>query len=209
MLILTERRIIMIVKTNPQFITNGHWDKGYYLDRHVVHSEYLGDDAYGHPRFDNEYSEIGRLLYEFKYRNNYSCLENIVDTAVDFIKKAFSNELSSIETIIPVPPTNKFRNYQPTFEIANSIADKLGKYYVEDVLENKSNIESKSLDSHEKNKLDNCIVKRINATRKHSVLLIDDLLKSGSTLNQCVDVLREDPLIDKIYVLSITKTKNS
>lgn len=30
----------------------GNWDIGYVMDRHTSNSEYLGDDAYGHPMFD-------------------------------------------------------------------------------------------------------------------------------------------------------------
>ena len=51
--------------------------------------------------------------------------------------------------------------------------------------------------------------KNKNAIRKHSILLIDDLYKTGLTLTHCVSALREDPLVDKIYVLAVTKTRNT
>ncbi len=196
----------MIVSINPKPII-GNWDRGFSLDQHVIESTYIGVDAYGHDRFDNQYSEIGKLLYQFKYRNNYNCLEHIIDTTMSFINSSFP-EIRNVETVIPVPPT-KNRQYQPTYEIANGIAEALNVYYCEDVLEKISDIEFKSLSSLDKDKLENSIIRKRNSARLHSVLLVDDLMKSGTTLNQCVEVLREDSNIDKIYVLAITKTKNS
>ena len=56
--------------------------------------------------------------------------------------------------------------------------------------------------------LNGTIYQNKHAKRRHSVLLVDDLYKTGATLTECVRVLRGDPLIDKIFVLTITKTKN-
>lgn len=116
--------------------------------------------------------------------------------------------MTQVDTIIPVPPT-KHRDYQPTYEIADEVAKRLHVYCCTNVLENNSNVEAKTLSHEDKHKSQQGIVKVRNATRKHSTLLIDDLYQSGATLSRCVDLLRADPLIDKIYVLTITKTKNS
>ena len=32
---------------------HGPWDAGWVLDKHMLKSTYLGEDAYGHPQFDN------------------------------------------------------------------------------------------------------------------------------------------------------------
>ena len=87
-------------------------------------------------------------------------------------------------------------------------ASELKVFYCNDVLENYSQIEAKGLSADEKYQLVGAIVKKKPATRKHSTLLIDDLYQTGTTLNQCTSLLRDDPLVDKIYVLTITKTKN-
>ena len=38
-------------------------------------------------------------------------------------------------------------------------------------------------------------------------LLIDDFFSTGETATECVRVLKEDELIDKVYYLAIAKTK--
>ena len=194
----------MSVPINPILLT-GNWDLGFALDTHVIESIPLGEDSYGHFHFDNMRSPIGELLYQFKYNGRYDNLPEIVDTIMSFLET--QPQMKDIETILPVLPT-KIRPYQPTFEIAQALAKKLKVFYCNDVLENTSSIESKSLSHDTKHKLAGSIHKRKKAMRRHSTLLLDDLYQTGTTLSQCVDVLREDPLIDKIYVLTITKTKN-
>ena len=53
------------MKTVIRQIT-GSWDLGYVLDKHVLSSVYLGDNAYGHPQFDTTRSEVGEALYKLK-----------------------------------------------------------------------------------------------------------------------------------------------
>jgi len=50
------------------------------------------------------------------------------------------------------------------------------------------------------------IIANIRATKPHTILLVDDLFDTGSTISECVSVLREDPKLKKIYVLAMTKT---
>ena len=195
----------MAVEINPIRLI-GNWDWGYALDIHVIKSVPIGEDVYGNVHFDNTRSPIGELLYQFKYNGRYENLDEIVETILVFLDS--HPEVQNVDIILPVPPT-KIRHYQPTFEIARKVAGALNIFYSNEILENHSRIESKELMSDEKHKLQGMIVKTKSATRKHNMLLIDDLYKTGTTLQECVNVLREDPLIDKIFVLTITKTKNS
>jgi hypothetical protein len=50
-------------KFTPRRI-NGAWREGFALDLHTLSSEYVGDDEFGHPRFDTIRTEIGELLYQ-------------------------------------------------------------------------------------------------------------------------------------------------
>ena len=51
------------------------------------------------------------------------------------------------------------------------------------------------------------ILDLIKATRPHNILLIDDLYSTGETINECVSVLKADPLLKNIYVLLMTRTR--
>ena len=44
----------------------GKWKEGFSLDLHTLSSVFIGDDEFGHPRFDTRRSEIGELLYKLK-----------------------------------------------------------------------------------------------------------------------------------------------
>lgn len=194
----------MAVEIHPIQIM-GNWDLGFSLDVHVVKSILIGEDDYGHRQFSTTRSAIGELLYQFKYKQRYDYLSEIVDTIISFLNT--HPDMRNINTILPVPPT-KNRDYQPTFEIAEGLATELNIFCCFDVLENVSKVEAKGLSFDEKKKLNGSIIKKKMATRKHNTLLIDDLYNTGATLFQCVNALRQDPLIDKIYVLTVTKTKN-
>ena len=194
----------MAVEVHP-ILLNGNWDIGYALDQHVIRSVHIADDPFGNPVFDTTYSEIGELLTKFKYKGRYDNLTEIVSTIEVFLRS--HPEMMDFETIIPVPPT-KFRPYQPTWEICEALAKDLNRFFITDVLVKESGVESKGLSLEEKRQLSGTIRQQHRAKRKHSVLLIDDLYKTGATLSECVSVLRRDPQIDKIYVLTVTKTKN-
>lgn len=48
----------------------------------------------------------------------------------------------------------------------------------------------------------------LKCARRHcNILLIDDLYSTGATATECTRKLKEDPLIDKVYVFAITKTR--
>jgi competence protein ComFC len=63
----------------------GRWREGFALDSHTVSSNYVGDDEYGHPMFDTKRSELGELLYRLKYSSDISVVDEIVDTAAEFL----------------------------------------------------------------------------------------------------------------------------
>ena len=48
----------MPLNIKPIAIT-GPWGSGWALDLHTVSSVFIGDDAFGHPQFENKRSEIG------------------------------------------------------------------------------------------------------------------------------------------------------
>ena len=104
----------------------GSWNSGFALDRHVLKSIYLGDDQWGHPIFDNERSYIGQLLYDLKYQQNIEKVDEIVSLIYSFLSKSW-NILASIHCIIPIPPSNIYRAYQPVYKICSALGKKANK----------------------------------------------------------------------------------
>jgi predicted amidophosphoribosyltransferase len=82
----------------------GNWTDGYALDKHLISSEYIGEDAFGHKQFRNTYTEIGLLLYKMKYNGHYDTSEEIRDLAIPFLNEWLKDK--RIDIILPVPVTN-------------------------------------------------------------------------------------------------------
>lgn len=78
----------------------GVWTDGYVLDLHSTGSTLLGHNEYGHPEFETHRTEMGELLYRLKYRGESSALEDILDTAEEFIRSWGVK----FAMIVPVPP---------------------------------------------------------------------------------------------------------
>jgi hypothetical protein len=62
----------------------GPWDAGYALHIHTLSSVFLGYNEYGQPSFDTTRSPIGELLYQLKYRNDQSAIEQLAVAVEDF-----------------------------------------------------------------------------------------------------------------------------
>ena len=92
------------------------------LDRQTVRSIPTGDPY--HP-FDTERTELGELVYQFKYRNKIDALPEIIDTAENFIRNQWQR-LSSLDCIVPTPPSKQTRQEQPVLKLARELAQRLG-----------------------------------------------------------------------------------
>lgn len=107
-----------------------------------------------------------------------------------------------IDVVIPAPPSNKVREYQPVFEIAKEIAKYLNKECKLDILLKESNLQVK--DGHNVSGM----IKQTKKLEKQSnILIIDDLYSTGATLNETCKILRKDGNVKKIYCLAMTRTK--
>ena len=110
----------------------GDWKKGLAFDVHTLSSTYLGPNEFGYDQFDNIRSEMGDLVYKLKYQNDRSTLASIV-ALLDKIKG-----IDQFDYIIPIPPTDQGRKFQPVTEIALAIGKKNGIEVLTDVLKKKA-----------------------------------------------------------------------
>lgn len=178
----------------------GTWDEGIVLDKHIIKSIFLGCDEKGKEKFENTRTEIGELIYKFKYQKDKDCLFKIMNLIKDILDKWKLKE--KIDVVIPAPPSNKVREYQPVFEIAKEIAKYLNKECKLDILLKESNLQVK--DGHNVSGM----IKQTRKLEKQSnILIIDDLYSTGATLNETCKILRKDGNVKKIYCLAMTRTK--
>src|SRR5579863_2506398 len=95
----------------------GRWRDGYALDLHTLSSTFIGHDEFGHPQFDNLYSEVGALLYALKSRGDRKAVAQIVDAAEKFVQ----SWNPPVDLIVAVPPSNE-REFQPVVALARELS---------------------------------------------------------------------------------------
>ena len=184
----------------------GNWNKGLAFDLHTLTSTYLGDDEYGHPHFDNQRSEMGQLIYRLKYKRDTSAVTGIVNL-LDKI-----GGVEEFDYIIPVPPTDKDRPYQPVELIASVISERRGIKLLKNYLVNNGDQQLKNItDPLARDELLRKALEIVGRTsiENKKVLLFDDLYRSGSTLKIATDLLYRKGKAREVCVLTLTKTRSN
>ncbi|PIP71010.1 MAG: hypothetical protein COW90_02290, partial [Nitrospirae bacterium CG22_combo_CG10-13_8_21_14_all_44_11] len=162
---------------------SGNWTKGYALDIHTIDSTFIGYNEYGHEVFDTRRSEIGELLYRLKFKSDKTALGEIIDTVANFLENSWKI-VDAIAAIIPVPPS-KNRAFQPVLEITKSLSSRLKIPFHDDLLvKTKETPELKDVYEYKKRMelLKNAFDIGSNVLNGKSILLLDDLYRSGATL---------------------------
>jgi predicted amidophosphoribosyltransferase len=182
----------------------GPWEEGYALDHHTVSSTFLGYDALGNPNFDTRRTPLGELVFRLKNRGDRTVLDAIADTAAEFIK----GRQLHCDLIAPVPPSRQ-RSFQPTVEIARAISARIGKPTVENCLRKvRATPELKNVYDYQQRLalLEGAFEVDAARVRGQSILLLDDLYRSGATLKALAKALRAaEPT--RIVALALTRTR--
>ncbi len=190
-----------VVKTNPMKLL-GPWVAGYVLDYHSISATPTGDPY--HP-FEMKYTELGSRLYQFKYRGDSSVVADIVETAEDFIKRSGIK----VNCVVPAPPSMR-RASQPVIELARELANRLDVPVCENVVVKvKETPSMKNIpDWFERQRvLGEAVGAGSGDVKGKSVLLVDDLVESGSTLRRAADVLLKDRGAGAVFALGLTRTR--
>jgi predicted amidophosphoribosyltransferase len=185
----------------------GSWDLGYALHKHTLSSVYLGDDEYGHPRFDTTRSEPGEALYQLKYRADWNQVQPLAAQVQQTLLPLFGK----IGLIIPMPAST-VRARQPVNEIANELG-KLTKMPVFDNIIVKApapegSPQLKNLHGREAKDavLDGRFSINPSITNEGcwNALVLDDLFDTGATMDAVCKTLRTYKKINHVYAASIT-----
>ena len=184
----------------------GRWRDGRALDVHTVSSVYVGDDEFGHARFETRRSAMGDLLYRLKYRTDLTVIPEAAEAAADFV----TGWCPDAEILVPVPASRE-RAIQPVVAVGEAIAARLGIEFLPSRLRRSRDVPQlkdvfdyderwRLLDGlHEVDGL------RVEGRR---VLLFDDLFRSGATLNAVTSTLYDQGHAREVYALTLTRTRS-
>ncbi|MEW5717236.1 MAG: RecQ family ATP-dependent DNA helicase [Chloroflexota bacterium] len=173
----------------------GAWRVGFALDSH---SKYVGAQ--------NVRTELGDLMYRFKYGNEPALGETLATRCADFI--AAHSDLQA-DLLVPIPSTLKDRAYDPVPMLARLIAPRAKIALNETALVKARATEPQKEMVNLAQKTDNVAgafrISDANVVRGKRVLLFDDLYDSGATLNEATRGLLAAGARE-VCVLTITKT---
>jgi competence protein ComFC len=189
---------------HPQGV-RGPWKAGIILDWHTVASQVVGEDEFGHRIFETRGSELGELLYRFKYRNDRAALPKMLRLCNDYLLRHASGRF---EIVLPVPPSNSARIV--TRCIAQGIAAGLGLSYSDTALtkiRNTSALKSVADPATRKDLLRDAFRVDERQVAAKTVLLVDDVYRSGATLESAAESVIEQGSPQALYVLALTPTR--
>jgi competence protein ComFC len=189
-----------MVSVHPQKI-KGSWKQGWALDLHSERSFYIGQS-----RYDTKRTDLGELLYRLKYQSEQDALPPLVDIASSFI----ATWKPDVSLIVPVPPTAT-RAVQPVRLLADGVAAKLKLPIAHDAIEKHERFqELKNVYDvqQRRNLLDGAFVVNAERVRAERILLIDDLYRSGATMNAIAEALSKAGAA-VVYAFALTKTRKN
>ena len=182
----------------------GPWNDGWVLDKHTLQSVYLGDDEYGHPRFDTSRTEVGEATFQLKYRSDWTRTQPLAQAIADHIYPKFSN----VGFIVPMPASTQ-RTRQPVTEVANTLGDLVKRPVFNNLLLKAANGKSlKDLNTKDE-KIEAIgdsfgVHDAITNEGQWNVLVIDDLFHTGASMEAACKALRAYPKVRNIYVAALT-----
>lgn len=156
-----------------------------------------------------ERTELGEFLYRLKYQFDREQIAPIVEIVISFLSQLIIWQ--KLQVIVPVPPSDTSRPFQPVLEIARAIAERTHLTIVPDALVKiRPTPMLKDIEDLEQRRqlLEGAFaVQRPELLRRKWVLLFDDLYRSGITLEYATRTLIEQGGVDRVYALVLTKTR--
>lgn len=182
---------------------NGKWKLGYALDKHTLSSVYLGDDEYGHPRFQTTRTEVGEATYQLKYRQDWTQVTPLAECLAQTIYPLFKD----VGFIVPMPAST-IRNRQPVTEVARKLAEIVNIKFTDRILLKQKGQSLKGLATKEDKvkAIGNSfsLDRIIKNEGQWNVLIVDDLFHTGASMEAAYDQLQAYEKVNNIYVATLT-----
>lgn len=186
------------------------WNKWYCLDEHTI------IDWNATKWYSNSYAWwlMNKIKYYFIKEHIWE-LWNIFSDFLNWKYKKFLKTnlpFDNIDFIITTPPSKLDRPFQPVFEIAKDFSKKTWIPVYDDLLKKiRKTPQTKTISKLEAEKLLKWIFKIENISKFNwkNILIFDDLFWTWTTLNEIVKTIKEQTQVNKIFILTITKTRTS
>lgn len=183
---------------------HGNWDRGWALDYHTLSSKY--DKAAGF--YKTRRTELGEAIYRLKYRKRWWHAKAIARTATEFLLD--KNIADRIDIVATVPPAHFRWFFQPVNIIAKKVGRNLRIPVHTGLFKRIKKIPPVKFmeDRSERQKaVKGLFALRHNDLSGKTILIFDDLYRSGMTLREAAATLKAGGNLAGIYVLTITKTR--
>lgn len=161
--------------------------------------------------FYQPHSAVSNMIYNIKYRNRPDMAREMGRMAAgEFMSSGF---FEGIDIIVPVPLAKKRlrqRGYNQSEEIACGVADVTGLRVSRNAVERVRNTESQTT-KHRSQRNDNMkdafLLRRADAVKGRHVLIIDDIVTTGSTICACgKELIKAGDVTISILSLGFTKS---
>ena len=163
--------------------------------------EFLCEDCRTYkPSFDRAASALSfegdarDAMNAFKFKNHLWLRDDLVDWIEGVVRARF--KIEEIDLIVPMPSTLLHRidrGYNQCAYLAKSLAKRLGRPYVSSVLRRKGNPKKQGRLTEEErrtNVIGTFGVLRPRAIAGKTVMVVDDVMTTGSTLSECAAELK-------------------
>lgn len=184
----------------------GAWDEGWALSPYSLppldYEKYPSNEKRDYRTF------MGKMIYWCKYQENISFVKPLSAILARFVLSLLQNGLV-FHVIIPIPPSNLNRKFQPVTEIT-SMTGKMVKLPVAFDYLTKTNYGPciKKMDPSERFEfIKNTMKVKDRRFKGKRVLLIDDMITTGATLREATRALREDGEVSAVYMATLTWTR--
>lgn len=185
----------------------GPWPMGYALHKHVLSSQFMGEDANGNPTFHTIRSEPGEALFRLKYRGDRAQAVGLAQA----LAKHIVPRLGDFDRIVSMPASNA-RQWQPVEEVANALAQTIGKPWARGLLVKSATINNgpalKDLGTKEEKTAalaGRFVVNEPDVIdRRIKVLLLDDLFDTGASMEAAYAALSAARFVSSISVAALT-----
>jgi predicted amidophosphoribosyltransferase len=172
----------------------GNWTKGWAMSRHTKPS--VSGNGY-------DYTKVGKWVNRLKYHGENSYIEKIASHMSNVLSQDITPHF---DIIIPVPHSIE-RKEQPVVKLAQKIANNINKPMSSTLLRKTKKTDAiKNLNTSEKvTQLRGAFTINESYAGK-SILVVDDLYASGSTLKEITNTLFQEGKVSKVYVITATRT---